>query len=90
MKLDAVDVCEDTGSQLVGEYDVVIDTLPRSLPIELSAEVIGMTAPRNALLNSTDAADRECLTRYMYGYPEQFRITNISIEFCRIPLWVWL
>ena len=40
--------------------------------------------------NSTDAADRECLTRYMYGYPEQFRITNISIEFCRIPLWVWL
>ena len=71
--------------QLAGEFDVVTNTLPRSSPIGLSAEIVTITKFRNAVEKPNDNAEREYLKRYTYGHPEKFGIKNITASFSLGP-----
>jgi spore coat polysaccharide biosynthesis protein SpsF len=62
------------------DADVVTNVHPRSFPKGQSVEVIATAALRQVAEQTSDALDREHVTRFFYRYPEQFRIRNFKRE----------
>ena len=63
---------------LEGGVDLVSNVFPRSFPKGMSVELIRTEALERVVKSSTDALDREHVTRFIYAHPKQFRIRNFS------------
>lgn len=61
-----------------GGWDVVTDVFPRTYPPGVSVEVIATETLARVLERTSDPADREHVTRYVYGHPHEFRICNMG------------
>jgi spore coat polysaccharide biosynthesis protein SpsF len=60
------------------DCDLVSNVFPRSFPKGMSVELIGLAAMQRILQSTTDAQDREHVTRFAYANPGRFRIRNFT------------
>lgn len=63
-----------------GDWELVTNVFPRSFPVGQSIEVLSRAALERVLAATTDADDREHVTRHVYANPDEFRILNFSHE----------
>ena len=54
--------------------DIATNVLPRSCPAGNAMEIVTTEAMRRVLSRTQDPEDREHVTRYIYGHPEEFTI----------------
>ena len=66
------------GQDLDPPVDYVCNTLERTFPRGLDAEVFSFAAMERAWTMATSPADREHVTPYIYRHPELFRCENYS------------
>jgi spore coat polysaccharide biosynthesis protein SpsF len=59
------------------DLDLSTNVFPRSFPVGTSIEVISTSAMKRVVEVSRAPEDREHITRYIYGHPEEFRIENL-------------
>jgi spore coat polysaccharide biosynthesis protein SpsF len=59
-----------------GQVDYLSNTLARTYPRGLDAEIFTFAALDEAFRSATLPWDREHVTPYIYGHPEQFRLKN--------------
>ena len=72
----------ETGSRLVdvaavGEADLVV--CEQGLPVGLAVELVSYEALMRIGAASTETRHREHVTHYAYEFPDQFRITRVSL-----------
>jgi spore coat polysaccharide biosynthesis protein SpsF len=58
--------------------DLVSNVFPRSFPKGMSVELIGVHAMHRILQATSDAQDREHVTRFAYANPNRFKIIRFS------------
>ena len=58
--------------------DLVTNVFPRTYPKGQSVEVVSTAALERVAALSADPEDLEHVTRYFYGHPDEFRITNFA------------
>jgi len=61
----------------IGKYDYVSNTLERSYPKGMGAEIVSFKALKEAHFNAYDPFDREHVTPFIKKRPQQFRLYNI-------------
>ena len=61
----------------IGKYDYVSNTLERSYPRGMDAEIVSFKALKEAHFNAYDPFDREHVTPFIKKRPQQFRLYNI-------------
>lgn len=70
----------------VPEVDYCANTLVRTYPIGMDAEVFSREALERAHIEATQRHEREHVTPYIYQHPEAFRLRNVEApEWARWP-----
>jgi spore coat polysaccharide biosynthesis protein SpsF len=60
------------------EYDYVSNCLTRSYPRGMDTEVFSFAVLKQAFLEAEAVADREHVTPFIYGHPEQFHLKQVT------------
>lgn len=60
-----------------GDTDYAANTLERTFPRGLDAEVMSLAALDTAWRSATEAFEREHVTPFLYRHPERFRLRNL-------------
>lgn len=76
--LDPALVAQAHALYAAGACELASNVFPRSFPKGMSVELIGMGALRRILAATSDAQDREHVTRYAYAHPNRFKIASFS------------
>ena len=63
-----------------GGTDLVTNVFPRSFPPGQSVEVVDSQAFRKAYAAMAVAEEKEHVTKYLYGHPDQFAIRNFTAQ----------
>lgn len=72
----------------VHEFQYASNTLKRTFPRGMDAEVFSFQALKKAHRQATSSADREHVTRYIVNNPEAFKLFNVSYsEDCSFHRW---
>ena len=66
------------GEFLKQQADYASNTLERTYPRGLDTEVFSMAALRRAWCEAQELPEREHVTPYLYGHPEQFRLASLT------------
>lgn len=83
---EVIDACIDLHLRSAADY--TSNTIERHFPKGLDVEVMTANALETAWREGTSAYDREHVTPYLYGHPEQFRLETLKADFDRGD-WRW-
>ncbi len=76
--IDPVLIDRAVAANDAGGAEMVTNVFPRSFPPGDSVEVVATETLRRVLGETTDAEDREHVTRFIYAHPDRFSIVNLA------------